>query len=146
MRLEVAGAALSSSGVELTIGLEPSGFSSFLCGRWWCILLLGFNSHPHGSMARVAARAIAVYGRGVQYRAGRLLESPLRGGRHFRTPECHTRRIGSLIRMKDVLPGQSRCPSLRTAALHLHSIKRALAVEACFSRPLGTLQTNTCAL
>ena len=33
-----------------------------------------------------------------------------------------------------------------TAALQLHSIKRALAAEACFSKPLGTLQTNTCAL
>jgi hypothetical protein len=33
-----------------------------------------------------------------------------------------------------------------TAALQLHSIKRAAAVYRCFSRHLGTLQTNTCAL
>jgi hypothetical protein len=32
MRLEVAVAAPSSSGVELTIGLEPSGYWSFACG------------------------------------------------------------------------------------------------------------------
>src|SRR5438046_2730021 len=33
-----------------------------------------------------------------------------------------------------------------TLAKRRRSIKRALAAEACFSRPLGTLQTNSCAL
>ena len=49
-----------------------------------------------------------------------------------------------------VLPGLHRHLywrfSFRTAALQLHSIKRAFAVYRRFSRRLGTFQTNTCAL
>jgi hypothetical protein len=62
------------------------------------------------------------------------------------------RSVRRLISMKTLdvfrgLPGESRrLLSFCTAALQLHSIQRALAVEACFSKPLGTLQTNTCAL
>ena len=52
---------------ELTSDPRPTGSSSFLCERWWCILLLEvFNFHPIGSMARVPARAIVVYSHGAQ--------------------------------------------------------------------------------
>src|SRR5262249_42450420 len=66
---------------ELTTDPRPSGFSSFLCERWWCILLLEvFNFHPIGSMARGGTRAIVVYGHGVQYGAGRVTVFPPRQG------------------------------------------------------------------
>src|SRR5947209_20343546 len=48
-----------------TNGALLNVFSSFLCDRWWCILLLEvFNFHPIGSMARGGTRAIGVYGDG----------------------------------------------------------------------------------
>src|SRR5262245_2633194 len=55
-------------------------------------------------------------------------------------------RIRTLVSDERCLRGESLCWSFGTAALQLHSIKRALAVHRCFSRCFGTLQTNTCAL